>query len=110
MIKFKDTMIVAMDFEKMIKFYNEYCELEIVEKTENWATLVDKETKQSLCITNGTSVRSTSPGFEVTDLDKALSDLERRGGSVVKKWEFGPMKGAHCSDPEKNEMMIWAAK
>ena len=107
MAKLKDTMIMAMDYPKMIKFYNEFLGLEIIEKTEQWTTLKDTETSQTLCITNGSSVRATAPGIEVPNLDKALKDLETLGGSVHKYWEFDTLKGANCYDPENNEMMIW---
>lgn len=107
MAKLQDTMIMARDYEKMIKFYNEFVGLDIIDKNEHWATLRDKETNQVLSITNGPSVRSVSPGIEVENIEHALQAIKLLGGSVHKRWELGSMKGANCYDPENNEIMVW---
>lgn len=107
MPKLKDTMIMTQDYSKMVKFYNEFVGLEITEQTENWTTLQDKETGNTLCLTNGASVRSTAPGIEVENLEKSLEELRAVGGTVHKTWEFATMKGANCYDPENNEIMLW---
>ncbi|MEK7689844.1 MAG: hypothetical protein AAB425_02360, partial [Bdellovibrionota bacterium] len=87
MPQFKDTMMMARDFKALVRFYNEFVGMSIVESTEHWTMLRDEKTGQSLCITNGPSVRTTSPGIEVEDLEVALGELKRLGGSVHKTWE-----------------------
>ena len=104
---FSDTMIAAKDYKKLVSFYTDFVGLEVAESTKNYTMLVDQEKKQCLCITDGPSVTSTSPGIAVTDLAQSLIDLKVMGGTVLKTWEFASMKGANCQDPEGNELMIW---
>jgi predicted enzyme related to lactoylglutathione lyase len=104
--KFKDTMISASDFGGLVSFYENFWGVKAV-RNDDFAMLVDRETKQSLCITNGPSVTATSPGFAVDDIEKAVNDVTQLGGKVIRRWEFSTMKGANCYDPEGNEIMIW---
>ncbi len=104
---FSDTMIAAKDYEKLVSFYTGFVGLEVTESSEKFTMLVDREKKQCLCITNGESVSSTSPGILVTDLAQSLIDLKSMNGKILKTWEFASMKGANCLDPEGNELMIW---
>lgn len=107
---FQDTMISAEDFAPMVRFYTEFVGLEIVEENDAWVLLKDATTSQSLCITKGASVKSTAPGISVPDIEVALTDLTALGGSVTERWEFGPMVGANCTDPEGHEVMVWQTR
>lgn len=105
--RLKDTMISASDIATMRRFYEEVVGLEVTQETDDFVMLTDPETNQSICLTDGRSVSSTSPGVEVDELEEAITRLERLGGSVRDRWEFGPMIGANCSDPEGNELLLW---
>ena len=107
---FTDTMMSVKNFEKQIEFYTNFLGLSIVHKVTGYALLKDNESGQVLCITDGESVASVSPGITTANLEDSLAELNKLGGSVVKRWEYSDMIGANCKDPEGNELMIWQLK
>lgn len=105
--QFQDTHIAARNFDRMVGFYTQFMNLELMEQTAEMALLRDARTGQTLCVTNGPSVDKPSPGVVVADLDRAIEELETFGGKVRRRWTLGMVEGANCEDPEGNEMMLW---
>lgn len=103
-------MISAADADRMVAFYRDFAGLTVGDDTDSYVMLSDSDTGQSLCITKGSSVGSTSPGIAVDDIGAALKQIVELGGSIRDKWDYGPMVGANCSDPEGNEVMVWQIK
>ena len=104
---FLDTMLPAMDFRKLVSFYTRFVGLKTTERNRGFAMLTDPKSRQALCITNGRAVGRASPGIQVQDLDASLKRLRKLGGKILKRWDFGGMRGANCKDPEGNEMLVW---
>jgi predicted enzyme related to lactoylglutathione lyase len=105
--QFQDTMVSARNFDRMVSFYTRFMGLELMEQTADFALLRDGRTGQSLCVTNGPSVETPSPGVAVADLERAIDELEAMGGKVRKRWMLGMLEGANCEDPEGNGLMLW---
>lgn len=106
----QDTMIAAKNFDALVGFYKSFGSFGVAETNPSFCTLRDAVSGGTICITNGESVKSTSPGFRATDLAASLTTLEKMGGKIVKRWEYGPMVGVNAEDPEGNEIMIWQVK
>ena len=100
-------MIAAVNYDNSVQFYHLFVGLDISKKTEAYNRLKDKESGQMLCITNGESVKQTSPGIKVADMQATLRMLEELGGHVIKQWVYASMEGANCMDSEGNEVLIW---
>lgn len=94
------TMVPATNFEKMIEFYKSLGNLEIQSKTDDYVVLKNPRTQESICVTNGHSLKKPSAGFKTDNIRDAIGHLESLGGKVQKMV-------ATCIDPEGNEIMVW---
>lgn len=104
---YSDNMISAKNYPELVKFYSELLKLRTDTAGDDFSMLVDPESTQRLCITNGDAVEKMSVGVASQDLAQTEAALTKLGGQVLRRWEFGKMKGMNALDPEGNGLLVW---
>lgn len=107
---YADNMLPAKNYEKLTSFYQNCFGLKCDTKQNDFTMLIDQESQQRLCITNGEATSRMGAGISSSNLAKTLTTIEKNGGSILKRWEFKFMIGANCHDSEGNEFMVWEIK